>query len=269
MTGTINLTKEAALVDGKVAYTGTGTVLGFANTAVSIYWIGAPDNVWVLAYDGQPYFFSSCNNNVPPATSTCSWTEVTPGTCTGTSALVITGTGTILPVRFISFTAQKVGTTVQLTWKTAFESNNKGFEVQRSTDGIRWTSLGFVAAGGIPTAEQTYQFEDPAPRNGKNYYRLLQSDIDNHTTYSTIAVVEVAHSGYYTLRQSGNGSYLLNLDTEQPVKVTVLDPGGRTLFTRMAAPGLQHIDISAYAKGIYFLQLNNNSLRTTEKLIKR
>jgi hypothetical protein len=132
MTGSINLTKEPDLVDGKVAYTGKGTVMGVPGVAIAVFWIGAPDNVWVLAFDGQPYFQNTCNFDLPPGTAApaCTWTEVTPGTCTGGTALSVTGTGTTLTVRFTCFTAQKSGAPVQLNWTTASEKDNKaGFVV--------------------------------------------------------------------------------------------------------------------------------------------
>ena len=270
MTGSINLTKEPDLVDGKVAYTGTGTVMGVPGVAIAVFWIGAPDNVWVLAFDGQPYFQNTCNFDLPPGTAapTCTWTEVTPGTCTGGTALSVTGTGTTLPVRFTRFTAQKSGATVQLTWTTASEKDNRGFAVQRSNDGNQWTALGFVNGAGTTAAEHQYQFTDATPHPGKNYYRLLQTDIDNKITVSDVKVVDFTPAGDYTLRQTGNGIYLLNLATGNPVELAVVDLSGRKLFTRSAAPGLQRVDISAYAKGMYLLQIRNGNKRTTEKLIK-
>ena len=258
MTGTISLAKEAATVDGKVAYSGTGTVMGINNVAVSVYWIDAPDNVWVLAYDGQPYFQSTCNTGLPPSTAnpSCSWTEVTPGSCTGGTPLAINGTGTTLPVRWISFTAQKTAATVQLTWKTAFESGNQ------------WSALAFVSSTGNATAEQVYSFTDAAPAHGKNYYRLRQSDLDGQTAYSETLAVDFAAVSFYTFRQTGNGIYQLGININTPVELTVVDLSGRKLFSRPAAQGMHRVDISPYAKGIYLLQLKNANRITTEKLIK-
>lgn len=269
MTGTITLNKTAD-VAGKVAYEGTGTVAGTAGTPVSIFWMGAPDNIWVLAFDGQPYFQSPCDRSTPPSTTnaTCSWSAVPDMVCTGGTALSIAGTGT-LPVRLVSFTAAKSGRQVQLNWQTASETNNRGFAVQRSKNGSDWASIGFVAAGVNATAGQAYHFDDAAPLTGRNFYRLVQYDLDNRSTQSPVVSVDFSAKGFYTLQHPGNGRYELMIDTEEPVELTVVDLGGRKLFGKTAGQGVHAIDLGPYAKGIYLLQLKKNQQVLTEKLIKQ
>jgi hypothetical protein len=269
MSGTIILNKTADEA-GKVAYEGTGTVAGTAGVAVSVFWMGAPDNIWVLAFDGQPYFQSPCDRSTPPSTTntTCTWSEVDPGVCTGGTALSITGTGT-LPVRLASFTAAKSGRQVQLNWQTASETNNKGFEVQRSRNGSDWATIGFVAAGINAAAGQAYHFADASPLTGRNFYRLVQIDLDNRSTQSAIISVDFSANGFYTLQHPGNGRYQLTIDSEAPVELSVVDLSGRKLFGKTAGQGVHAIDLGPYAKGIYLLQLKKDQQVLTEKLIKQ
>lgn len=268
ITGTSTLNKVAD-ENGKVAYEGTGTVAGLTNVAISIFWLGEPDNLWVLAYDGQPYYSSDCDRSTPPSTTNanCTWTAVETA-CSNPAPLVISGTGT-LPIQLSSFTATKVGSQVQLAWSTSSETNNKGFDVQRSHDGSTWTSLGFVNGAGQSTQNRTYRFDDAAPRHGRNYYRLLQLDFDNRSSASTVAMVDVSAGGFYSLQPSGNGRYRLQIESVEPVLLHVADLNGKRLFTKTAAQGLHQIDLSAYAQGIYLLQLYKNNVVTTEKLIKQ
>ncbi|HEU4902275.1 MAG TPA: T9SS type A sorting domain-containing protein [Flavisolibacter sp.] len=269
MSGTITLNKTID-VEGKVAYEGTGTVAGTAGVAVSVFWIGAPDNVWVLAFDGQPYFQSPCDRSTPPSTSnpSCPWSAVPDMPCTGGTALSITGTGT-LPVRLVSFTAGKSGRQVQLNWQTASETNNRGFDVQRSKNGSDWTTIGFVAAGLNAAAGQAYHFEDASPLSGKNFYRLVQYDLDNRSTQSSVVGVDFSANGFYTLQHPGNGRYQLTIESESPVELSVVDLSGRKLFGKTAGQGVHAIDLSAFAKGIYLLQLKKDQQVLTEKLIKQ
>lgn len=268
ITGTVTLNKVAD-VGGKVAYEGTGTVDGNAGVAISIYWMGAPDNLWVLAFDGQPYFSSNCDRSTPPSTTnaTCTWTLVS-DPCTGGTPLSITGTGT-LPIQLSSFTATKSGSRVQLAWSTASETNNKGFDVQRSQDGNTWTSIGFVNGAGQSTQNRSYQFDDIAPLKGKNYYRLVQVDFDNRSSASHIAMVDISAKGFYTLQQAGNGQYRLQINSTGPVAIQVVDLNGKKLFTKNVAQGVHSINLGAYAQGVYLLQLNKDNVVTTEKLIKQ
>lgn len=269
MTGTITLNKIAD-VDGKVAYEGTGTVAGTAGVTVDIFWMGAPDNVWVLAFDGQPYFQSPCDRSTPPSTSnpSCSWSAVPAMTCTGGTALAITGSGT-LPIRLVGFTAAKAGRQVQLNWITASETNNKGFEVHRSRNGADWTMIGFVNGAGNSATERTYHFTDATPVTGRNYYRLQQRDLDNQSAYSSIVSVDLSAGVFYTLQHAGNGRYQLNIDATEPVEISVVDLNGRKLFGKTVVQGLHPVDLSPYAKGIYLLQIKKDTELLTEKLIKQ
>jgi hypothetical protein len=270
MTGTITLAKISN-INGKPAYQGTGTVQGFPGVIVSIYWLGAPDNVWVLDFDGQPYYQNSCNSTGPYGTGNgaCPWTVVPSMSCTGGAALSIVGVG-VLPVNLISFTAQKENKEVILNWKTASENNNKGFDVQRSKDGISWVSLGFVNGAINSSMEKEYAFNDKFPLSGKNYYRLAQQDLDGNKTYSSIVNLEFSSSGYYTLGNNpGNGVYKLNILSSQLFEITVLDLTGKKLLSTTAGAGIHQVDIRNYATGTYLLRLTKGNETFTEKLIKQ
>ena len=54
-----------------------------------------------------------------------------------------------LPVTGFEFNATKQSNKTLLEWKTFSEVNNKGFHVLRSTNGVQFDSIGFVAARGI------------------------------------------------------------------------------------------------------------------------
>jgi hypothetical protein len=264
-TSTLNKVADEA---GRVAYQGTGTVDGNTGVSISIFWIGAPDNVWVLAFDGQPYFSNACNRSTPPSTSTagCPWTALD-GSCTGT-ALSVVGTGT-LPIQISSFIATKAGGQVQLSWTTASETNNKGFNVQRSQDGANWVTIGFVNGAGQSAQERAYRYTDAVPLKGKNYYRLLQVDFDNRSSASTVVVADIAGKLFYTLQHAGNGYYRLLIDAGETVALKVVDLNGKKLVEKTAAQGLQEIDLSSYANGVYLLQLQKDNRVLTEKLIKQ
>ena len=71
-----NITATVAGTEaGKPYYTGTGTILGFPNIQLAIYWMAAPENLWVIAFDGQPFYTNPCNTPIPPGTSPniCQW----------------------------------------------------------------------------------------------------------------------------------------------------------------------------------------------------
>ncbi len=77
----------------------------------------------------------------------------------------------ILPAELLKFNVELNGDRSVLTWKTKDESL-KGYEVERSNDGVHFRFIGFVNAKGINRSETSYLFNDPVAVSGKVYYRL-------------------------------------------------------------------------------------------------
>lgn len=101
----------------------------------------------------------------------------------------------LLPVELVNFEAKPQGSHVQLKWETANEQNNKGFEIQRSTDANKWVTLGFVQGYGTTLATKEYVFIDKLPFQGVNYYQLRQIDFDNGEDFSSIKTVNLKENG--------------------------------------------------------------------------
>ena len=94
-----------------------------------------------------------------------------------------------LPVKLIHFAATREEKQVHLAWQTSEESNSDYFEIQKSTDGVKWESVGHVGAAGTSVAAKGYQFIDTSPQPGQNYYRLKMVDQDETYALSAIKVV--------------------------------------------------------------------------------
>jgi hypothetical protein len=271
ITGTVIL-NPIGDIDGKPAYENTGTVDGNANVQIDVFWMPAPDNLWVVAFDGQPYFQNSCNTPLPPATpsSSCSWTGVLGQTCDGANPLSVLGTGT-LGVKITGFTARKNNKDIILNWKTSNEINNRGFEIQKSADGINWKKIGFVNGSINSSVEKDYQFADANPFSGKNFYRLLQLDVDNKGTYSSVVSVKFLQQGFYSISNNpGNGLYHLHIDQgTEKINFSVIDANGRKILSKVNNGAQdQTIDITNYSSGIYLLKIQKGNDLFTEKLIK-
>ncbi|MDO7884724.1 hypothetical protein [Hymenobacter cheonanensis] len=99
-----------------------------------------------------------------------------------------------MPVALTAFTAQRQGADAQLSWTTATETDNAGYEVQVSLSGeaTDFRVLGFVAAP-TPTSQtaRTYTFRDQeAGKTGLRYYRLRQVDLSGPSTFSPVRSVQ-------------------------------------------------------------------------------
>lgn len=97
-----------------------------------------------------------------------------------------------LPVAKLEFSlAKNTDNNVVLEWRTSFESNTKGFTIERSADRTRFDSIGFIHSLGNATIGAAYTFKDDMPFNGKNYYRLKQVSLDTKVDFSAIQFIEL------------------------------------------------------------------------------
>ncbi len=179
------------------------------------------------------------------------------------SLYIYHGSSNILPVTLLNFNAEKKEQKVALTWQTASEQNNKGFEVQR-WDGTKWLSLGFVQGAGNSNTLQNYNYSDFPGKTGSFQYRLKQVDFDGKFNYSNIVLVKFNSHGFSVnvypnpVREQLTVQY--KLEKTEKVKLKVLDAGGklvRNVLDITQSPGTYQktINASSLPKGSYYCKL--------------
>ena len=121
----------------------------------------------------------------------------------GNSASDSVQTVTIVPVELTSFTASVKENCVTLNWTTVTETNNRGFEIERSRIAAsagqngEWIKIGFTAGSGTTTEPRTYSFADVEVTTGKYSYRLKQIDLDGTYKYSYAVEAEIEAPLHY------------------------------------------------------------------------
>ncbi len=108
---------------------------------------------------------------------------------TGLNELTLAGS-VALPVVWLSFTVTKQNQTGLLKWATAQEQNTRNFSMQHSTNGINWSGIGLLPAAGNSNTTSNYSYIHSNPVTGINYYRILQTDMDNRNSYSDIKTLK-------------------------------------------------------------------------------
>ena len=104
-----------------------------------------------------------------------------------------------LPIELISFKAQPVGSSIQLNWSTASETNNDYFTIHRSNDASSFKEVIRVEGSGNSNSVRHYTAIDDQPLNGNTYYRLQQTDYDGTSKFSDIIVVHFEKSVALTI----------------------------------------------------------------------
>jgi endonuclease I len=105
---------------------------------------------------------------------------------------------TVLPVELVSFTALTSHSSVTLNWRTATETNNHGFEIEKLSNSkiikfqnSTWEKIGFVEGNGTTNSPKEYSFVDRSANADQNLYRLKQIDRDGSFAYSPTVEVTV------------------------------------------------------------------------------
>ncbi len=106
------------------------------------------------------------------------------------------------PVEFASFSANVVKNQVELSWTTESETENYGFDVERSQDGVQFEKIDFIKGFGTTTVPQAYSYTDRVLSEGKYYYRLKQIDFDGRFCYSEILEVVLIPPEKCVLKQN-------------------------------------------------------------------
>ena len=185
--------------------------------------------------------------------------------------------GSALPVELVSFTAKSDQKSVILSWSTATEVNNYGFNVERSSTGT-WQKIGFVHGHGNSNSQKNYSFADSSPLAGKIQYQLKQIDIDGKYKYSNTVEVDIAAPVNFSLapnfpnpfNPSTKISYSLPVDGFVTLKVyDVLGREVSSLVNGNEKAGQYEIsfDGSRLASGVYICKMNSTNFSRTIKML--
>ena len=182
-----------------------------------------------------------------------------------------------LPVTFKSFDGIMQNGQSLLKWTTSNEINNKGFDVERSTDGQVFTTIGFVAGQNNSGVDNNYTYTDVKPVNGVNYYRLKQIDNDGRTSYSSIIQLKNVIADFawsvYPNPIVNVGWMQIQLPNAAKVSVQVISGSG-SIITMIDKGTLQTgtysipLNLDKAAKGMYIVKLMVDNKTYSKTIVK-
>ncbi|MBN1559805.1 T9SS type A sorting domain-containing protein [candidate division KSB1 bacterium] len=187
------------------------------------------------------------------------------------------------PVELASFTVQYAPTSVSnallLTWQTVNETNNLGFDVERSIgNDLNWKKIGFRKGCGTTSEAQYYEFiDEEATTEGVYFYRLKQNDVKGAFEYSAMVQFEVSAPKEWALGQNYPNPFnpstqiVFQLKQDSQVKLAVFDLLGREVARVVDQPlqaGTHKVSFDAtdLSAGLYFYNLQAGAFQEMKRM---
>jgi hypothetical protein len=189
-----------------------------------------------------------------------------------------------LPVELTNFSSSIKQSTVLLQWKTATETNNYGFELERrqvsSSQPLAnsWQKIGFVAGAGTSNSPHEYSYSDNVLSPGRYVYRIKQIDHNGLFKYYGNAEVEIMAPAEYALEQNFPNpfnpatTFSFSLPSASFVILKIFDVRGREVSVVLS----EELSAGKYSRqwntldlpsGDYFYRLQAGSFTETKKLL--
>ncbi len=168
-----------------------------------------------------------------------------------------------LPVSLTTFNAALQNGQSKLIWSTSSESNNKGFEILRSTDGMSFEVIGSVpskAVNGSSDETLVYDFVDVNPAYGLNYYRLNQVDLNGGSSLSAIKSVDHALVAADVVVYPNPTTEFVNIRAKAkvPLVLRLYDLAGKELVNKTSVESLTQLSLQHLSAGIYILKISDS-----------
>ncbi len=198
-----------------------------------------------------------------------------------------TVTSTPLPVELTTFTAAISNNSVELSWQTATEVNNYGFEIERSvgscvtqiasnlSNNEKWEKIAFIEGHGNSNSPKYYSYSDNSLESSGNYsYRLKQVDIDGTFEYSDVIEANLGLPKKFKLDQNypnpfnPSTSISYSIPSDGRVTLAIYDILGNEVAqlengNKSAGTYSHSFDASQLTSGIYFYTLSSTDLESS------
>lgn len=179
----------------------------------------------------------------------------------------------VTPITLLDFTAS-LHTYIDLDWSTTSETNSKFFDIQKSTEGTTFYSIGTVNAASNSTTTRSYHFLDKQVSEF-NYYRLRMVDADGKFTYSKTVLVKNpgVSQQLWIVNNPVTDQIGLRFAKKpiQPVFVELFNAAGSSVYHQQLSPATVFtVPIgNRLSKGVYVLRATVDGKVFSQKLIKQ
>ena len=211
----------------------------------TVDWGSQIENVVNMPADLFNYtgFTNASHTGTGPSACSSTRTGIPGGIYSGFSHFQASGasasSGNALPVKLIGLSADPIQNTyIRVSWATASEQDNKGFELMRSIDGVTFENIGWTDGNGTTGEQHNYSYNDKTVlANTTYYYKLNQIDIDGRNTETYIVSAEITDGLSVSISEfipnptTGGTRLVISTTDAQPVSVKFYDILGKIVMT--------------------------------------
>jgi hypothetical protein len=173
-----------------------------------------------------------------------------------------------LPINLVSFTGSKCNDGICLLWVTNSEQNCAYYDVEKSNDGINFSSFSTVPAKNT-TLTNSYNAKDMQPFASNNFYRLKITDINGSYKYSDKIKIVFDKPPLITVFPNPAQDFVILKGISEYRYARIIDMAGASQKQQLITNGIVQLDITAMPAGVFFIELSGNNKSTRIKLLKQ
>lgn len=182
-----------------------------------------------------------------------------------------------LPLLLTKFMAQKNNNEVVLEWFTSNEENIEQFIIERSADGVNYTSIGNLPPQSANALNKRYSFTDQHPLTGKDFYRLQIRDVDGKKQFSKFVLIRLdnLHNSVQVFPNPA-ADYLqvqVPVTVKGRVVLQVTDASGKLVrsmsFEATGNSLATTINLAGLTKGLYLLRIKGATDQLSTSFMKQ
>jgi hypothetical protein len=272
--GSVNFITGGQTFDRRASGAIDGGTISLTSTWVDVFTV----TLWSLqsSFPQAGYaVINSGSGGLPAPFGTYSVSDVNADESAVSSLTYVTplalGAGGSLPVLFTNYDVKCNDKGALLVWGTATEQNSDRFEIQRSSNGIDWSTIDNVKAAGNSDVQRNYQYLDL--NGGVSFYRIRQVDIDGQFVYTAIKQTNCKAGMFdvtlYPVPARDHLTVVIKSDKAVRTDLQILDMNGRIVRrnTTEIRTGNNNIrmDVSVLAAGEYILVSSDPSILINKK----
>lgn len=175
------------------------------------------------------------------------------------------------PITGFRLFATKEDSRVRLSWETLTEINTKDFEIEKSKNGIDFEKIGILKAAGNSIERKQYQFFDEKPNPELNFYRIKQRNTDASFSFSNVVKILFAltESNITIYPNPASDKVYASLPFETDCYLQCYNAQGQLVYSKNYNKTSQvKLNISAFAKGVYYIRMTNGIALFNGQFIK-